>query len=117
MQSRAILTLLACLCLAFHADAFNFGKLLGTIATTVDGVGNVLNGILGVLTIEQLGFQSDVDFKARLVGANALCQLESRDGIRESEMMCVQFGAKYYPQAVGAWGCGKLRSDEQGHYS
>ncbi|KAG9063265.1 hypothetical protein KI688_004874 [Linnemannia hyalina] len=117
MKSGAILTLLACLCLTFNAEAFNFGKLLGTIAGTVDGVGNLLNGILGGLATEQLGFLPDVDFKARLVGANALCQLESRDGIRESDTMCGDFGKRYYSEAAGKWACGRLRSDAMGVYS
>ncbi|KAG0204852.1 hypothetical protein BGX28_003349 [Mortierella sp. GBA30] len=74
MQPKAIIAFLACLCLSIRADAFwNFGRIIRTTANTLEGVENLIHGTFGAFTAEELGFEEDADFKAKLIGVNALC--------------------------------------------
>ncbi|KAG0196427.1 hypothetical protein BGX28_010173, partial [Mortierella sp. GBA30] len=93
MQSKAIIAFLACLCLAFRADAFwNFGQIIRTTGATLEAVENLVHSNFGGFTAEQLGFEEDADFKPKLVGVNALCQMETHEGTIEAEEMCRSFG-------------------------
>ncbi|KAF9945645.1 hypothetical protein BGZ72_001138, partial [Mortierella alpina] len=98
------------------ADAFNFGQIIRTVAAAVDGCSKMIHSFSESFTAEELGFSPDADYKARLLAVNALCQLESRKGLDESEKMCNQFGQRYYKNDVGRWGCGSLRKEEEKGY-
>ncbi len=114
MQSKAFIALLACLCLAYRTDAFffNFGDILRTVAVTADGVSHVINGFLRAFSAEQLGFQPDVEYKPLLISVNALCQMTTPEGIKDSDDRCEAFGKRYFSDMLGSWACGSLRKNE-----
>ncbi|KAG0247306.1 hypothetical protein BG011_001704, partial [Mortierella polycephala] len=116
MQPKAIIAFLACLCLAFRADAFwDFGNILRITSNTLEGVGSLVHGLFGGFTAEELGFKKDPDFKAKILSVNALCMTETSKGQRKAAESCKDFGKKYF-ETPGTWDCGRLRS-EQGNWS
>ncbi|KAF9368061.1 hypothetical protein CPB97_004993, partial [Podila verticillata] len=107
MQPKAVIAFLACLCLAFRAEAFlNFGDTIRTTVNAIEGVGNLIHGIFGRFTAEELGFEEDVDFKPRLLSVNALCMMDSREGHLEAEESCKSFVASFAKD----FNCQKLSS-------
>ncbi|KAF9128318.1 hypothetical protein BGX30_014372 [Mortierella sp. GBA39] len=95
---------LVVLCLAAHGEAFNFGELLGTAASTLKGASTATN-FLGVYKQDGV-VCPEVQFKAKVVSTNSLCQLvedfESMDACRSFGSSCVSI--------PGQWGCGSVET-------
>ncbi|KAK3838855.1 MAG: hypothetical protein J3R72DRAFT_448516 [Linnemannia gamsii] len=114
MNLAAIIALLACLTLAVLVDAFKVGDFISVFRVVVEGVGKTAHLKNTQFTAEQMGFQEDGDFKARLVGVTAFCQMQTLEGRHEANRICAEFGQRYYPKAAGVWSCASLKgaSDE-----
>ncbi|KAF7727200.1 hypothetical protein EC973_007898 [Apophysomyces ossiformis] len=117
MKIKLLMVPLAVLCLGLEADAiFNFGNVLNALRGGVEGVGYLVNSILGQLSAEELGILEESmnqTFKAELIAVNALCQAPYRADNTVDEYpreQCKKFGQRYIKKP-GVWGCGKIAGE------
>ncbi|KAF9128319.1 hypothetical protein BGX30_014373 [Mortierella sp. GBA39] len=97
---------LAFLGFAAQGEAFNFGKILGTTARTMNGASSLINTFINAYKDDGIVCPGD-QFKAKVLSTGALCQLENN---AESIAACREFGRDCI-SIPGEWGCGILDED------